>query len=277
MKISVIVPTYKPQDYLWVCLDSIRNQTFAREDFEIILVLNGCNEPYYSKIKDYVNYKLRGYNVVLIQTDVGGVSNARNIALDCAKGEYITFIDDDDYVSDTYLQELFFAAAPDTISISNAVAFKDASNITPIKYQLSDIYRQFSTKSRICITSKVRKFFNGPCMKLIPLKYIRDRRFDVRFKNGEDSIFMFLISDEFNRIRFASQEAIYYRRYRDNSAVTQHRSVNNRLSNSLKVLNEYIKIYFSAPLKYNFIFFIQRVMVSFKNLWITIYSTYAKN
>ena len=249
MKISVIVPTYKPQDYLWVCLDSIRSQTISNEDFEIILVLNGCNEPYYSKIKDYLSCKFQGYNVVLIQTDLGGVSNARNIALDCAKGEYVTFIDDDDYVSNTYLQKLLEVAAPDTISVSNAIAFNDANNATPVKYQLSDIYHQYSSKSRIRITSKVRKFFSGPWMKLIPSIYIRDRRFDVRFKNGEDSIFMFLISDEFKKIRFASQDAIYYRRYRNNSAVTQYRTLNNRISNSLNALKEYVKIYLLRVLK----------------------------
>ena len=103
MKISVIIPTYKPQAYLWECLDSLVAQTFPKEDFEIVLVLNGCTEPWKSQIQEYIDAKMKGMNVKFIHTEQGGVSNARNIALDAAQGEYVTFIDDDDYVSKTFL------------------------------------------------------------------------------------------------------------------------------------------------------------------------------
>lgn len=102
MKISVIIPTYKPQSYLWECLDSLRNQTFPKSDFEIFLILNGCKDPYQSQIENYLLIH-EICNLRLIQTDQLGVSNARNIGLDCANGDYITFIDDDDYVSPYYL------------------------------------------------------------------------------------------------------------------------------------------------------------------------------
>ena len=105
MKISVIVPTYKPQAYLWECLDSIYNQTFPKTDYELILVLNGCCEPYNTRIKEWFS-KHSDLQVQYFQTDEGGVSNARNIALDNAKGDYVTFIDDDDLISPEYLKEL---------------------------------------------------------------------------------------------------------------------------------------------------------------------------
>lgn len=85
MKISVIVPTYKPQAYLWECLDSIYNQTFPKTEYELILVLNGCNEPYNAQIKDWLA-KHSDLQVQYIQTDEAGVSNARNMALDVARG-----------------------------------------------------------------------------------------------------------------------------------------------------------------------------------------------
>ena len=72
IKISVIIPSYKPQDYLWQCLDSICNQTFPKQDYEVILVLNGCNEPYNSQIKQYIGkHPDVGWNY--IQTDNPGV------------------------------------------------------------------------------------------------------------------------------------------------------------------------------------------------------------
>ena len=125
MKISVIIPTYKPQDYLWECLNSLVAQTFPKEDFEVILVLNGCCEPWKSNIQQYIDARMQGMNVNYIQTDEGGVSNARNIALDFAKGDYVTFIDDDDLISPTYLEELYEKAAPDTVSLCYPYAFND--------------------------------------------------------------------------------------------------------------------------------------------------------
>ena len=78
MKITVIVPTYKPQAYLWECLDSIYNQTLQKSDYELVLVLNGCNEPYKTQILEWLS-KHKDMKVQFFQTDMGGVSNARNI------------------------------------------------------------------------------------------------------------------------------------------------------------------------------------------------------
>ena len=117
MKITVIVPTYKPQAYLWECLDSIYNQTLPKSDYELVLVLNGCNEPYNTQILDWLS-KHKDLNVQFFQTYTGGVSNARNIALDNAKGEYVTFIDDDDYISSTFLKELLDNSSESCVTIS---------------------------------------------------------------------------------------------------------------------------------------------------------------
>lgn len=85
MKISIIVPTYKPQAYLWECLDSIYNQTFPKSEYELVLVLNGCCEPYNTQIKEWLS-KHPDLQVQYFQTDEAGVSNARNMALDVARG-----------------------------------------------------------------------------------------------------------------------------------------------------------------------------------------------
>ena len=103
MRISVIVPSYKPQSYTWECLDSLCNQTIDKSQYEVIVVLNGCNEPYNAVLKQYLD-KHPEINWNYIQTDTPGVSNARNIGIDIAKGEYITFLDDDDFVSPSYLE-----------------------------------------------------------------------------------------------------------------------------------------------------------------------------
>lgn len=123
LDISVIIPSFKPQSYLYECLKSLKGQTFDHKRFEIIIILNGCKEPFYSDIQEYIKHNLSDLNINFIQTDTPGVSNARNIGLDNAKGEYICFIDDDDAVSSDYLKGLLEKANENTIVTSNISSF----------------------------------------------------------------------------------------------------------------------------------------------------------
>lgn len=256
MKISVIIPSYKPQDYLWQCLNSLCDQTFSKEDYELILVLNGCKEPYNSKILEYI--KLHP-DVIwhYIQTDAPGVSNARNMALNVAKGEFVTFIDDDDFVSPDYLQKLYDKADEMTVSLCYPYAFYDGDVSNRAPY-FSNVFDKLHDKGDIK-PYMVRDYFAGPCMKLIPMSFIQDRRFDVRFKNGEDSLFMFLISDKIKKCRFTSPDAVYYRRYREGSAYLSHRSMWNKMKNSTRLGAKLLSYYLQNPKGYDFVFFISRI------------------
>lgn len=266
MKISIVVPTYKPQSYLWECLDSIAAQTFSKEDFEVLLVLNGCCEPYNSQIKGWLS-KHDDLHVRYIQTDVPGVSNARNIALDRATGEYVTFIDDDDFVSENYLEALYKKAYIDTISLCYPYAFNDGKPDKQLPYSITSAYDKWADKMPVRLSSTVRKYFSGPCMKLIPMCFIHGRRFNPAFSNGEDSLFMFLISDCFDRFAFTDKTAVYYRRYRTGSAVTSYRSKGMIIRNSFSMICEYTKIFFKGIPHYNFGFYITRIFASIRSIF----------
>lgn len=252
MKISVIIPTYKPQAYLWECLDSVVAQTFPKEDFELILVLNGCTEPWKSQIQEYMDSKMKGMNVKFIHTEQGGVSNARNMALDVAEGDYITFIDDDDFVSCNYLEGLYEKADIFTISLAKMVAFDDVSR-TVLKHRIYNVFEKYESKKNVSV-NQVRKYLCGPCIKLIPKEIVGNRRFDVSFKNGEDSLFMYLVSDKYKRFSFTSNNAIYYRRIRENSACTMYRSNFRRTINGIRLLYNVLKIYVPNFWRYNLLF-----------------------
>ena len=266
MKISVIVPTYKPQAYLLECLDSIYSQTFSKNEYELLLVLNGCNEPYNTQIHKWLSQH-KDLHVHYIQTDEGGVSNARNIALDKAKGEYVTFIDDDDIISPLYLKELYYAATPDMVSLCYPYAFNDGEINRQLPYGITEAYDYCINNNCRKLSSRVRKFFSGPWMKLIPMSFIQGRRFDVRFKNGEDSLFMFLISDKIHKVSFASRNAIYYRRFRNNSATTSERRFCDVALNQMKMIVQYTKFYLRSPINYNFMFFLTRVMGAIRSIY----------
>lgn len=263
MNISVIIPTYKPSFYLWKCLDSLVAQSFPKTDFEVLLILNGCCEPYNSQIKNWISGH-SDLQVQYIQTDQGGVSNARNIALDNAKGEYVTFIDDDDFVSPSYLEELYIRATPDTVSLCYPYAFKDGILDKQLKYPLTDTYYYCLSHKCNKLSSRARKYFSGPCMKLIPMSFIQGRRYDVRFKNGEDSLFMFLISDKIDKVAFTSTKAIYYRRFRKDSAVSAHRSTNERIINNVRSIREYVRMYLNG--RYSTFFLLTRLIAEIRGI-----------
>lgn len=102
-KISVIVPVYKAEKYLERCVDSILAQTFA--DFELILVNDGSPDSS-GAICDA--YTAKDSRVKVIHKENGGVSAARNTGLDAAKGEFVAFVDSDDYVEPDYLRVLLW-------------------------------------------------------------------------------------------------------------------------------------------------------------------------
>lgn len=98
LKVSVIVPVYNVEQYLRRCLDSILCQTFS--DFELIVVDDGSSDSSGQICDEYAEKDKR---IIVIHQSNAGVSAARNKALCCAKGEWVIFIDADDYISSDYI------------------------------------------------------------------------------------------------------------------------------------------------------------------------------
>ncbi len=92
-KISVIVPIYNCEKYVSRCIESIMNQTF--HDLEIILIDDGSNDK---SVEICKNLEKKDSRIKLICVENGGVSRARNIGLDFAHGDFISFVDSDDYL-----------------------------------------------------------------------------------------------------------------------------------------------------------------------------------
>lgn len=102
--VSVIVPVYKVEKVLSCCIESILNQTFS--DFELILVDDGSPDNS-GEICD--EYATKDKRIRVIHKENGGVSSARNTGMENAVGQYITFVDSDDSVCDTYLESFLTA------------------------------------------------------------------------------------------------------------------------------------------------------------------------
>lgn len=100
--ISIIVPVYNVETYLAKCVDSILAQTYT--NLEIFLVNDGSSDCCGKLCDEYAKEDKR---IKVIHKKNGGLSDARNVAIDVATGEFITFIDSDDYVTDDYIMTLY--------------------------------------------------------------------------------------------------------------------------------------------------------------------------
>lgn len=268
MKISVIIPSYKPGDYLLECLKSIFDQTFTFNEYEVILILNGPSTPYSEKIESFITpFIEKGYCINFLRTDVPGVSNARNIGLDNARGEYICFIDDDDIVSKTYLEELYNVSSRDIVGLSNIFSFEKIPEERGHDFFVTDYIskKKYIENSNIC---GFRHYICFPVAKLFHRDIIGERRFDRRFTNGEDGLFSRLISDRYVGLRCTSENAIYYVRMRKGSASRKKLPISKIVKDTLLLWRTYIGYYFSNPRGYSLKLYLISLLGVLRNDWV---------
>lgn len=135
--ISVIVPIYNVEKYLDVCVQSVLRQTYR--DFELILVDDGSTDKSGIMCDQYAKLDKR---IRVIHKENGGPSEARNIAAAQAKGEYITFIDSDDYVGELYLQALISGISNYDADICAVLMMKiDEGKCPKLKQRKKRIYQ----------------------------------------------------------------------------------------------------------------------------------------
>ena len=264
VKVTLIIPTYKPKDYLWDCLNSIENQSLKKTYYEVIIVLNGEKEPYFENIKKRLNSYT--FNFRLLYSAQRGVSNARNIGLDNAKGHFITFIDDDDWVSSTYLEQMLDLAESDTIVEANVIAINDETKSRK-EHFLGRAFLKNKLSQKLNVVNS-RSFFSSACCKLIDINTIGDERFMVNITHGEDAFFMYKISKRVKNIKLTSEDAVYYVRERTDSASRNKRIRRKKKKMELKMLYLYSKTYILHPLSYNFMFTATRIIATIRKLLI---------
>ena len=124
--ISLIVPIYNVENYLWSCLDSIAKQTYS--NIEILLVNDGSPDGSAAICQEFV---ARDSRFRYIEKENGGLSDARNAGIAEAKGEFISFVDSDDWIEPTYVEDLYRAALFNDaeVVVSNYQEFHQERNV----------------------------------------------------------------------------------------------------------------------------------------------------
>ena len=182
-KISVIVPVYNVEQYLPRCIDSILAQTFT--DFELLLIDDGSKDKSGAICDAYARKDPR---IRVFHKPNGGVSSARNMGLDNAKGEWIAFVDSDDWVNEDYLSSFDINF---DISISGYSIINE-QKILDVREEAVSFKKQIITAD---VAQNLHKFRiqTAPWGKLYK-KAIIDKyniSFPEEISYGEDSIFIY--------------------------------------------------------------------------------------
>lgn len=260
MKISVIIPTYRPSGYIFKCLESLENQVLNKFLFEVIIVLNGEEEPYKQKIIEFIRDKAY---FRLFYSNIASVSNARNLGISVARYDYITFIDDDDFVSENYLQGLLNECDANI----NCIIQSDFLTIDFKNEKCRDyIGIAFLQLKNVDFSIlKYRKFLSNVNGKLYHRSLISNVKFKVNLKISEDAVFLFELSSEIDEIKLVSeQDVIYYRSLREGSTIRTKKTYYAIFKNMIQKLGVFTLIYLNNIFKINFVFFITRLLAVFK-------------
>ena len=177
-QVSIIVPVYNVEPYLRQCLDSVLGQTF--KNFEVLLVNDGSSDSSGDICREYVEKDSRFH---YFEKENGGLSDARNYGIERAQGEYLTFIDSDDFVNEKHLENLFLASRLTNADITIG-GFSRFENGTFWLYQ-----DYFSSDSLVSFTSAQA------------IQHL-DSMFDVPFLNFSTAWGKLFKRELFNELRF---------------------------------------------------------------------------
>lgn len=229
MKVSVIVPVYNVENYLEKCLDSLVNQTL--KNIEIIVVNDGTKDDSQKIIDRYTKIYS---NIKSYKKENGGISSARNFGISKSSGDYIGFVDSDDYIDKTMYEKLY-----------NKIVSEDYDIV------LCDLYRVYG--ERLVYTSSNTKddlsnkdLVKNSMLNFYPTvwnKLYKKALFDeLKFKEKvwfEDVELLYRLYSKINKIGVV-KEPLYYYVQRQGSITS---SVNNKIYDYIDNMNSVIDYY----------------------------------
>jgi glycosyltransferase involved in cell wall biosynthesis len=207
-KISIIVPVYKVEIYLKECLDSILNQTY--ENIELILVNDGSPD---SSGDICESYKEKDSRIRVFHQENKGVSKARNFGITEATGDYVCFIDSDDWIQGSYLADFFYNGNYNADVYLQGYINKYADE--KLNNQINFITNEFYTVQLLkegYIYSERNNIINSPCFKLFRRDIIKENNieFDPSICYGEDHLFVLNYFLHIKNMSVSNQAGYHY-------------------------------------------------------------------
>lgn len=220
--ISIVIPIYNAEKYLEQCLNSIKNQTY--KNFEVIMVNDGSKDESETICKRFSEDDSR---FRYFTKSNGGVSSARNLGLDNVKGDFITFIDSDDWIAEKHL-ELLINSIKKTNSDIVVSCYKEFDNNIDTYYTIVYTKQEknllnFEKMNRddfLTIFPKLMSInvcFNNAVAKLFRKELVNNLRFDTSIKYGEDLDFYFSLYLNVESVSYVDELTYVYRIHGDST------------------------------------------------------------
>jgi len=261
-RVAVIIPTYKPKEYLKKCLDSLEKQSLTKDRFCVYIALNGDKQPYENNILTLLtNYN---FNYQYIYIKESGVSNARNELIDCSKEEFLAFIDDDDLISPHYLSHLLEVSTQEYVGIAKVYHFKKNINVLT-SISISKLYGKLPLleKSKI----KAWRYHSQVWAKLIHRDIIEDIRFNKKMEIAEDTLFFIAISKNIKGFCKPKKSVYYYYLDREGSVSRKNRPLKYRIKSDIFFISRCVKL-LALP-KYDRLFILTMIVFMLRYfLWL---------
>ncbi len=226
IKVSIIVPFYNVENYIEKCLQSLVNQTL--EDVEIILVNDGSQDGTEEIAKQFVEKYPN--KIIYLEKENGGLSDARNYAIPHAKGEYIAFLDSDDYVETNMYEEMYNKAKKEDLDYVECDFLWEYPNKT-----LESKGKQYNNKKEMFIYTRVVTW-----NKLIKREIVQDNH--LEFPKGyryEDVEFFYKLLPLIHHYGIVQKPFVHYVQ-RENSISNVQ---NTRTKEIIDVLGHVMKYY----------------------------------
>lgn len=235
IKVSIIVPAYNVENYIERTLTSIINQTFKY--FELIVVNDGSTDRTLKIIEDTlvnssVNYKI-------INQSNGGVSNARNKGIKSAEGDYIFFLDGDDFIREDCIEKLYTALTHNECDAAYTNYIKITNDGEEIHNPQIDLPNTSSPEYLMKLEATMTITFSF-CQLMYKRSILIENNllFNPQMKYGEDTEFALMFLAHTNKIAYAPENLIFYVQ-RDDSATSSALFKRYDFVTALKGVKEY--------------------------------------
>lgn len=214
--VSIIIPAYNVEDYIEECIVSVLSQSYKY--IEVIIINDGSTDNTISIINKYATIDSR---ILVIDNTNIGLGATRNIGIDSSKGEYILFVDSDDYIHTDLIQHLLKQMDDRDICIYDAIAFEDKSKVfSKQKYFKGLDNKILQEKIQTNTYREYLFFYISSCLKLYRSDFLKNNQ--IYFPEGvygEDDIFWLSCILKTKYIVYTDFIG-YYRRFRAGSIMT---------------------------------------------------------
>lgn len=207
-KVSIIIPAYNSEKTIKRCLNSIYNQKYT--DYEIVVINDGSTDGTLSILEEY---NLIYDNFILINKKNEGVSVARNLGIDRATGDYILFMDADDYIRDDYLDLLVSPLINNNCKI--VISGYKVLNSTMILSDISSLEDNKGIVSKnvvlkLLVSSFKDRLYGYVWRCLFDSSLLKSIRFENNLKISEDFLFICQVVNSTDKVYLLPEEAYYY-------------------------------------------------------------------